>query len=75
MKKLDKIKEHKVLYNIVFRNIGVALQFYDATKVKPNKSYYPAAEYWKAGLTIDKYYPTLEEAIDAEYKIIIGGGT
>jgi hypothetical protein len=62
LQKLAVIQRKKILYDIVFRRAGVALQFYDGpTDINHNSE-------WKSDLTIQRYYPTLTRAIDAEYR-------
>lgn len=81
MEKLEVIQECKLLYNICFRKAGVGLQFvnlkkpkvrpfYDLEKVNANDNRVEKVlpDNWKDFLEVDKYYPTLEEAIDAEYE-------
>lgn len=48
----------KGLHTIFFRNAGVAFQFY--TGENPQRSD------WRKFLTIDRYYDTFTEALDAE---------
>lgn len=47
------------IYNICHRNAGIAIQWYD--KAKQGRS-----NNWKDGLFVDRYYPTLKEAIEGE---------
>jgi len=77
LQKLREIQKRKVLYNICFRKVGVALQFYDRIKIKKefinleraNKKGVEniLSDNWREDLTIEHYYPTLEKAIQAEY--------
>jgi len=77
-KKIDTIREQKIIYEIVFRNAGVALLFYDDKRVKNKEIEFnkiggvPVStgryKYWQEGLYIDKYYPTFKKAVDAEYE-------
>jgi len=57
--KLDRIRERATLYAILFRNGGVALQFYEAPAAKLTKD-------WADKLVVHRFYPTLAEAVDAE---------
>lgn len=98
LQKLQKIEESKCLYNICFRKAGVALQFYDAARIKKpvfekrfKRAFLDTLEKgdmselsklaekfgldkevnlvnWREGLVIEHYYPTLKEAIEAEFK-------
>ena len=56
--KLEDIRRRVILYAIVFRNAGVALQFSEDSKASPAN---------KFGLTVYAYYPNIEEAVDGEY--------
>lgn len=63
--KLHAIEEKKTIYDIHYCNAGIGFIFYypvegDTLEGKP-----PAN--WKEGLSVHKYYPTFEEAVDAEY--------
>lgn len=62
MQKLEIIKQMRVIYNICFRNAGVGFQFYrgDFSDMGNDGE-------WRKHLHIDKYYPSLAEAIEAEY--------
>lgn len=83
LQKLQKIKESKCLYNICFRKAGVGLQFYDQSRIlepvfekafkselvkKSGLDKVVNLSNWREGLVIDRYYSTLKEAIEAEYK-------
>jgi len=58
-----------VLYDIMFRNAGVGLLFYNertgGIPAKLNNS-------WKEHLSVTKYYPTFKEAIEGELKKFAG---
>jgi len=64
LEKLEAIREYKVVYQILFRNAGVAIQFYDPPDDFKAKG---SDETWRNFLKINKFYPTIKEAIDAEY--------
>lgn len=67
LKKLHEIEKRKCIYNIHYCDVGVGIIFYDAANCEE------AVEDYKKGLTIDQYYKTFEECIEAEYdKLIIG---
>lgn len=63
--KLNKIQEGYVIYNILFRTGGIAIQFFNPPHNIEMNRYH--SENWKQYLYIDKYYPTLEDAITGEY--------
>lgn len=58
--KLHKIEKAKCIYNIHYCKAGIGFVFWDRKKVKSAKN-------WRDGLTIEKYYPTFEEAVEAEF--------
>ncbi len=68
--KLHFIEEHKTIYNIHYCRAGKGFIFYDEGKIKnliPNGGY---PKNWREGLIVEKYYPTFEEAVKAEYQKI-----
>lgn len=68
LEKLKAIEEKKVIYNICYRVAGVGIMFYDESRLNgaegPGRALYDG---WEKGLYVDKYYPTFEQAVDAEY--------
>lgn len=56
---LQSIRKKVCVYAIVFRNAGVAIQYALKDKETPDNP---------QGLTIYKYYASIEGAIRAEYK-------
>jgi hypothetical protein len=52
------------LYNIMFRNAGVGLLFYEGVY---DEEGFPPGD-WKKDLRVNKYYDTLIEAVEAEYR-------
>jgi len=54
------------IYNIHYCNAGVGIIFYDPTKDTGN---------YKDALTVDKYYPTFEDCINAEYDRMVERGS
>jgi hypothetical protein len=57
IEKLKAIRSMSVIYNICYRNAGVGFMFYEE----------PRSTRWEDGLVVYAYYPTLEEAVDAEF--------
>jgi hypothetical protein len=57
--KLHEIEQQKTIYNIHNCNAGWGIIFYEPSLDKGN---------FRDALTVDRYYATFEEAIDAEYK-------
>lgn len=83
LQKLKVIEKKKCIYDIVYRNAGVAFCFYDKTfsdstknsmsnstssKVPFEEWKIPFLDNWRNHLTIDKYYSTFVKAVNAEYK-------
>jgi len=68
--KLHFIEGHKTIYNIHYCRAGVGFIFYSPEKIANpiSKAGYP--ENWREGLVVEKYYPTFEEAVKAEYQRI-----
>ncbi|MGD2072886.1 MAG: hypothetical protein PVG65_05310 [Candidatus Thorarchaeota archaeon] len=67
IKELEKVaaKNGLVVYNICFRNAGVAIMFYDdKLKQKGNE--------WQDGLYIDAYHKDIGSAINAEISRLKG---
>ena len=67
---IEGLRDHG-LYQILFRNAGVGLQFYeppDGYDLKYDNSILieGVTDYWRRYLIIRHYYPTLEEALTAE---------
>lgn len=65
-KRIDDLRElaeskQQILYNLCFRNAGVGFQWCDGNK-----------DNWEKALYIMNYYPTIEEAIDAETERLKG---
>ncbi len=81
LEKLHAIDEAKCIYNIHYCNTGVGFIFFYPEKVpepeKTKKIILPAPVSkeidtgkpirWREGLSVEKYYPTFEDAVDAEY--------
>lgn len=61
IQKLHAIEKEKIIYAILYRRAGVAFQFYMGS---------PTAEDFHKDLTIWRYYPTFEEAVNAEYEML-----
>jgi hypothetical protein len=82
LQKLSIIRKKATVYEIVFRNAGVALMFFELEKLSKEEQikYFavdrPAGDkvlLLQKALVVYKYYPTLPAAIDAEYKRLVGG--
>lgn len=62
---LHEIEKKKCIYNIHYCRAGVGFQFFeppDGVDVSPLN------DKWKKYLTTNKYYPTFEAAVKAEFK-------
>lgn len=70
LNKLHFIEKHKTIYNIHYCRAGVGFIFYCEEKIKKPilGGGYPGN--WKEGLIVEKYYPTFEKAVEAEYQRI-----
>ncbi|MBA7517299.1 hypothetical protein ES705_09352 [subsurface metagenome] len=69
--KLHFIEKHKTIYNIHYCRAGVGFIFFypDPYKNDSCKTYnFP--EDWTKQLRVEKYYPTFEKAVEAEYQRI-----
>jgi hypothetical protein len=74
LEKLHKIEEAKCIYDIHYCKAGVGILFYEPPEgydinVKFNDS--RKKDFWRKYLNVDKYYPTFEEMIEAEYARIV----
>ncbi len=70
LEKLQAIEKAKCIYNIHYCNAGVGFIFYDETKVEKKKAELNrelTERSWRDGLTVDRYYPSFPEAVEAEY--------
>ena len=56
--KLHAIEKAKCIYDIHYCKAGVGFIFYDAEKDSGE---------WRDALTVNRYYPTFEEAVHSEY--------
>jgi hypothetical protein len=70
MEKLHAIEKAKTIYDIHYCRAGIGFLFFYPEKVKTfemeTMEKYPRD--WRTGLSVQRYYPTFEEAVDAEYK-------
>jgi len=82
LQKLSIIRKKANVFEIVFRNAGVAIVFFELPKLSREEQ----IEYFAVdrspgrkdillhkALIVHQYYPTLPEAINAEYKRLTGG--
>jgi len=69
IEKLNYIIKRNRLYNIYFRNAGVALQFYNPPKEFDGDDL-PIPFNWRKYLTPIKYHKTFEDAVNYEYEKI-----
>lgn len=67
IEKLHAIQAAKIIYNILYRAAGVGFLFYTPLPPEAGTPGYMPPENWQQGLSVDHYYPTFEEAVDAEY--------
>lgn len=61
--KLHAIEENKRVYSISYRNAGVGFLFFDSD--------FELTDKWRDNLTIERYYKTFEDAVNAEYKRLV----
>lgn len=64
--KLHTIEEHKNIYDIHYCRAGVGFIFFAPPAGYRQKPY--PDQTWKKHLTVEKYYPTFEDAVEAEYR-------
>jgi len=64
---LHEIEQRKTIYNIHYCQAGVGIQFFYQKKLLQSSLSSPVLAKWIDGLNIDRYYPTFEEAVEAEY--------
>jgi effector-binding domain-containing protein len=62
MKMLHEIEKEKSIYDIHYCKAGVGFVFYTGSL-----EYKDLPVNWKESLSVDKYYPTFEEAVKAEW--------
>lgn len=65
---LHEIEAAKVIYDIHYCRAGVGFMFYAGPPV--NGMDVPSE--WRRHLTVDRYYPTFEEAVAAEFSALRG---
>lgn len=65
--KLRAISELKCIYAILFRTAGVGFQFYTGTEEQCVHD-----RDWQRYLKVEKYYPTFEDAVEAEFDQLPG---
>ena len=82
LQKLALIHKKATVYEIVFRNAGVALVFLELERLSREEQIkYFAVDravgdkvlLLRKALVVYKYYPTLPKAVNAEYKRLVGG--
>lgn len=66
LNKLHEIEKKKCIYNIHYCKAGIGMIFFDPPD--DFKEIDPLKDIWKKYLTVEKYYPTFEEMIEAEFK-------
>lgn len=64
LKMLHEIEKKKSIYNIHYCGAGVGFIFYEGPEILPAEIL-PAD--WKRFLTVEKYYPTFENAVQEEW--------
>ncbi len=65
--KLHKIEDATTIYNIHYCRAGVGFCFYEPPDDFEIEFSYDSCE-WRKYLNVHAYYPTFEEAVDAEYR-------
>jgi len=65
LKKLHQIEKQKCIYDIHYCKAGIGFLFYNSKEDKTSK--------WQRnipnnGLSVARYYPTFEEAVEAEFE-------
>ena len=71
LEKLHAIEKAKTIYNIHYCNAGVGFVFYYPDKVPEPERVNVMTNRpikWEEGLSVERYYPTFEEAVEAEYE-------
>ncbi len=75
LEKLHKIEEKKCIYDIHYCRAGVGFLFYDPRRIKgvdetraEKERHLYKPKNWREGLSVEKYYPTFEEAVESEFK-------
>jgi len=71
LQKLHKIEEQKSIYDIHYCRAGIGIIFYEPPEgYDINQKFNDSRnkDYWRKYLTVNRYYPTFEEMIKAEYK-------
>jgi len=61
---LHAIEKMATIYEIVYRNAGVGITFYEGERMSGHEAY---QDTWRRHLVVHAYYPTFEAAVDAEY--------
>jgi len=67
LEKLHAVEKAKCIYNIHYCKAGVGIVFYYPDKY--------SGDDWKMGLSCEKYYPTFEDCINAEYEQVKNNDT
>lgn len=65
LEKLHAIEEKKSIYDIHYCRAGVGFVFYYQDKDSADEK-----ESWRKALGCDRYYPSFESAVEAEYEKI-----
>lgn len=72
LEKLHEIEKEKVIYDIHYCRAGVGFVFYypekDPGGVVGHTGFELRDDSWREALSVDGYYPTIEEAIKVEYE-------
>ena len=66
IEKLHAIEEARCIYNIHYCKAGIGFCFYVNQKDVDGSDHS-----WKKNLETDRYYPTFEEAVDAEFERLV----
>lgn len=71
LQKLHKIEESKVIYDIHYCKAGVGIIFYEPPEGYDNRVRFNDSvkkDFWRKYLNANRYYPTFEEMVKAEFK-------
>lgn len=69
--KLATIQKRKNIYAILFRNAGVAIQFFEPPAGGESHLRIEHDDSWKKFLVVNRYYATFAEAVEAAYRELV----
>ena len=69
LEKLHAIEQAKVIYDIHYCMAGIGFIFFYPERIGVGQE-----QQWQRGLSVQRYYPSFEEAVEAEYTALETGG-